>query len=110
MKWVVVLLSSFAIFVAGDQHLNAHGSFGKRHTIYDEPSPYACKRADGLLSSSTTVTVSNINISATVYSSNEQIKITWTPLSATCKDDFIGIYFADIPVNQGKYTISLLLK
>ncbi len=107
MRWVVVFLSSFAILVAGDRHLNANGPFGKRHTINSEPSPYACNRPSGLLSSSTTVTISNLNISATVYSSNEEIKVTWTPLSTSCKDDFIGVYFADIPIEKGTYTTSL---
>jgi hypothetical protein len=100
MRRVVVLLFSFVIFVTEDQHLNANGPFGKRHTINTEPSPYASNRPEGLLSS-TTVAVSNLNISATVYSSNEQIEITWTPLSASCEDDFIGIYFVDIPIDKG---------
>ncbi len=106
MRWVVVFFSSLVILVAGDQHLNDNGPFGKRHTINSEPSPYACNRPDGLLSSSTTVTVANLNLSATVYSSNEQIKITWTPLSGSCKDDFIGVYFTETPLEKGKYSTS----
>ncbi|CAF3738515.1 unnamed protein product [Rotaria sordida] len=82
-----------------DQHLNANGPFGKRHTINSEPSPYACNRSDGILSSSTIVTISSLNISATTYSSNEQIIVTWTPISTSCKDDFIGVYFVEIPLN-----------
>jgi hypothetical protein len=107
MRWVVFFLSSLAILVAGDRHLNANGPFGKLHTINTEPSPYTCNRGFGLLSYSTSVTVSNLNISATVYSSNEEIKVTWTPLSTSCKDDFIGVYFADIPIEKGTYTTSL---
>jgi hypothetical protein len=105
MGWVVVFLFSFVIFAAADQHLNANGPFGKRHTINDEPSPHACNRGGGLLSSLTTVTVSTLNISATVYSSNEQIDVTWTPISAPCNDDFIGIYFVEIPLVRGKHFI-----
>jgi hypothetical protein len=104
MRWVVVFLSSFVIFVIGDQHLNANGPFGKRHTINDEPSPYACKRDSGLLSDSTMVTEASLNVSAVVYSSNEQITVTWTPLSTSCEDDFIGVYFVDIPIEKGKYS------
>ena len=107
MRSAVVLLSLFVIFVTADQHLNANGPFGKRHTINSEPSPYACNRPNGLLSPSTTLTVSNLNISATVYSSNEEIKVTWTPLSTSCKDDFIGVYFTDIPIEKGTYTTFL---
>jgi len=105
MRLVVVYLSSFVILVAGDQHLHANGPFGKRHTTINEPSPYACNRPDGIVPSLTTVAVSNLNLSATVYSSNEQIKITWTPLSSSCQDDFIGVYFAETPLAQGKYPL-----
>jgi hypothetical protein len=102
MRWVIVLIYSLIIFVAADQHLNAHGPFGKRHTINSEPSPYACNRPNGV-ASPTTVTVATLNVSATTYSSNEQIIVTWTPLSPSCEDDFIGIYFAEIPLETGKY-------
>jgi hypothetical protein len=44
----------------------------------------------------------NINISAMVYSSNELITITWTPISDLCVDDFVGIYFVEIPLSNGK--------
>ena len=108
MRWVVVFLSLFVILVAEDQHLNANGPFGKRHTINDEPSSYACDRSQGLLSSSTTLTISNLNVSATVYSSNEEIRVTWTPLSSACEDDFIGVYFVEIPIEKGKYAIFLM--
>jgi len=100
MRCVVILLSSLIIFVNGDQHLNGNGPFGKRHTIDGEPSPYACNRPDGLLSSSTTVTASSLNVSAVTYASNEQITVTWTPISTACKDDFIGVYFVDIPAGK----------
>ncbi len=107
MRWVVAFLSSLVILVAGDQHLNANGPFGKSHMIGDEPSLDACNRGPGLLSSSTTVTVSKINVSATTYSNGEEIKITWTPLSTACKDDFVAVYFTDIPDYDGKYTTYL---
>ena len=99
MKWVVVLLSSLVILVAGDQHLSENGPFGKRHTINTEPYPYACNRPNGF---SMDVTIADLNVSVTTYSSNEQITVTWTPLSAPCIDDFIGVYFADIPLENGK--------
>jgi hypothetical protein len=73
------------IFEERDQHLNANGPFGKRHTIGDEPSPHACNRQDGISSSSSTIlTVMNTNVSVTVYSSSELITISWTPISAMC--------------------------
>jgi hypothetical protein len=100
MRWAIVLLFSFVIFIAADQHLNANGPFGKRHTVNSEPSPYACNRPDGV-ASFTIVTVGSLNVSATVYYSNEQITVTWIPISTPCKDDFIGVYFAEIPATTG---------
>ena len=107
MRWVVILLSTLVILTTGDDHLNSNGPFGKRHTINSEPSPYACHRPNGLLSSSTSLAVASLNVSATTYSSNEQVTVTWTPLPAVCQDDFVGIYFTDIAQADGKYTIAI---
>ena len=103
MKYLIIFFSLVIFFVGGDEHLNANGPFGKRHTIGDEPSPHACNRRDGISSSSSTIlTAMNINVSATVYSSSELITISWTPISALCVDDFVGIYFVDIDISKGK--------
>ncbi|CAF1042516.1 unnamed protein product [Rotaria sordida] len=100
-KWDVcapdaILRANHGSFVVGDRHLNANGPFGKHHSIGDEPSPYTCNRRTGIHSSSTSLNIMNINVSATVYSSNDQITITWTPTLVPCVDDFVGIYFVDI--------------
>ncbi len=92
-----------SFFIRGDEHLNANGPFGKRHSIGDEPSPHACNRGSGIFYSKT-VTIENINVSATVYSSNEQILIDWIPISKPCLDDFIGIYSVDIDPFNSKYS------
>jgi hypothetical protein len=97
---VVVLLFSFIIFVEADQHLHANGPFGKRHLPNDEPSPHTCNRTSGV--SSTTVDLITLNVTATGYSSNEQINVTWTSTSTSCTDDFIGIYFTEISHAKGK--------
>jgi hypothetical protein len=102
MRCLIVVFSLFIIFyVDGDRHLNANGPFGKRHIIGDEPSPHACNPLV-IPSSSRALTVMNINISSNVYSSNELINISWTPISDVCVDDFVGIYFVDIPLEKGK--------
>ncbi|CAF1079501.1 unnamed protein product [Rotaria sordida] len=44
--------------------------------------------------------VATLNVSATVYTSNQVIDVTWKPTSAPCTDDFIGIYFAEIPLTD----------
>ncbi|UJR34922.1 hypothetical protein I4U23_027700 [Adineta vaga] len=98
MKYFIVLFSLVIILVVGDRHLNANGPFGKRHAIGDEPSPYACNRGTGI--SSKSIAVTNINVSTTSYISNEVINISWTPLTSSCIDDFIGIYFNEIDLSK----------
>lgn len=105
MKLLILLLSFVVLLAAGDQHLNANGPFGKRHTINGEPSPYNCRRPDGY---STAVNVADLNVSTTAYSSREELTVAWSPLSGWCKDDFIGVFFADIPLQDGKYYISYI--
>ena len=99
MKSLIFLLSFFVLLAAGDQHLNANGPFGKRHTINSEPNPYNCHRPDGY---SAAVNVADLNVSTTTYSSREQIIVDWSPLSGWCEDDFIGVYFVDILLQDGK--------
>jgi hypothetical protein len=43
----------------------------------------------------------HLNVSTTLYVSMEQIEVTWTPILNSCKDDFIGIYFAETPTLTG---------
>ncbi|CAF4062019.1 unnamed protein product, partial [Rotaria magnacalcarata] len=90
-------------FEPADQHLNDNGPFGKHHSVHDEPSPHSCNRGSGLILSSifsTLMTVMTLNVSTTVYVSNEQVNVTWTPMTAPCVDDFIGIYFGEIPLDK----------
>ncbi|CAF3957658.1 unnamed protein product [Rotaria magnacalcarata] len=90
-------------FPVPDQHLNDNGPFGKHHSVHDEPSPHSCNRGSGLILSSifsTLMTVMTLNVSTTVYVSNEQVNVTWTPMTAPCVDDFIGIYFGEIPLDK----------
>ncbi|CAF3389336.1 unnamed protein product [Rotaria sp. Silwood1] len=88
-------------FCMAEKHLNANGPFGKRHEFHNEPSPYACNRGAGLSSSifhRRNKDLQDLQVSKTVYMSSEQILVTWTPISASCKDDFIGIYYIEIPL------------
>ncbi|CAF1150011.1 unnamed protein product [Didymodactylos carnosus] len=43
----------------------------------------------------------DLHVSASVYASNNQIEVTWTPTLVPCSDDFIGIYFVEIPRPTG---------
>ena len=101
----VTLLSCSIVFVQAEKHLNANGPFGKRHTVHNEPSPYACDRGAGVSSSvfrQRIKRVQNIEVSKTLYMSADIIQIKWTPSTPSCKDDFVGIYYAEVPLTSGK--------
>ncbi len=105
--YYVIFISSFFLLIQGEKHLNANGPFRKRHTVGNEPNPYACNRGSGISSPlflRRIKVVQNIQVSKTLYVSSEQIQLTWTPISASCKDDFIGIFYAEVPNANGKYS------
>lgn len=98
-----LLIYSISV-VSTDHHLNANGPFGKRHSIDDEPSPYSCHRGAGVVSHSDplrTMMNADLNVSATVYASLDQIEVTWPSTLNSCSDDFVGIYFVEIPIDTG---------
>lgn len=100
MTYLVVISFFWFIFsVGGDQHLHANGPFGKKHSAVGEPSPHACNRPSGVSVEIAAPII--LNVTAIVYSSNEQINVTWTPTSTPCTDDFVGIYFVEIPLSEG---------
>lgn len=97
------------VFVAAvsqcEEHTYAHGPFGKAHLSVEMPSPFNCNRSIGLFSRSirsTSVAITELNVSATNYSNAETVDVSWTAAATPCKDDFIGIYFVEIPIETGK--------
>ncbi len=102
---VVIYLFSLVVSVTCEQHLHANGPFGKRHSAIEAPSPTSCNRTIG--TSSPAVALFTLNVTAIIYSSNEQINVTWTTSSNSCTDDFIGIYFTNIPLSTGTYTFNI---
>jgi hypothetical protein len=108
MAYLIILIASNIALAAADPELHANGPFGKRHTADDGPSPSACNRGAGISSpffSPQTEPVQNIQASKTLYMSSEQIHLTWTPRSTSFKDDFVGIFNAEVPIENGKYFI-----
>ena|SRR5690349_18193854 len=110
--YYIVFISSFILLIQTDEHLNAIGPFGKLHIIGSEPKTHVSNRGAGIsppFSPPKTKTVQNIRmrVSKMLYVSNEQIQLTWIPISFSCKYDFIGIYSPDIPIGKGKYASSL---
>jgi hypothetical protein len=101
MRYLVVfLLFSFIISTASDQHLDANGAFGKLHLANEFESPYNCNYTADVSSSTAAQII--LNVTATVYSNNEQINVTWTSTSIPCTDDLIGIYSVEIPLSTGR--------
>ncbi len=101
MKCLIVIFSLVLIYVEGDPYLNANGPFGRRHSIGDEPRPHICDRRHGISSFSRILAVTNINISSATCSSDKLITVTWISISNVYVDDFIGIYFVNIPLSEG---------
>lgn len=100
--YCIILISSL---IQAEKHLNANGPFRKRHKVDNEPSPHACNRGAGISSSlfpRRTKDIQDIKVSKTFYASNERIDLTWTPVFASCKDDFIGIFYAEVPPRKGE--------
>jgi hypothetical protein len=104
--YITFLLTCFVFVATTDQHLNVNGPFGKCHSVKDEKSPYACHRGPGIsssLNSMSPVINTDLNVSTTVYASLDPIEITWLSTLIACPDDFIGIYFVEIPILTGIY-------
>ena len=103
----VAFLLTFLVFVAArDRHSNVNWAFRNRHSIRD--NGYPCHRHIGSSRSSDSVpieTITDLNVSTTVYVSMEQIEVTWKPILNSCRDDFIGIYFAETPILTGMHAI-----
>jgi len=103
MFFSVILISSLLIFIQGEKHLNANGPFGKSHKYKNEPSPYACNRGAGVQSSffpRRVKPIQQMSVSKTLYASTEPIQVSWTPVSPSCKDDFVGVFYAEVPDDQ----------
>jgi len=108
MACSIILIASYIALAAAHSELHANGPFGKRHTGDDKPSPSACNRGAGISSSffsPQTQPVQNIQVSKTLYMSSEQIHLKWTPRSTSFADDFVGIYNAEVPIENRKYII-----
>lgn len=108
---LLVFLSLLWLTIRADRHLNLNGAFGKAHRFNEEPSPYACNRGSGLLSRlfpHRYKDIQSLNVSQTLYRSNDLLDITWPTISTSCKDDFIGIYSVDVPLIAGKQRVNVI--
>jgi len=98
----VVLFVLLIVATQCEEHLHANGPFGKAHLSAEIPN---CNQISGIFFRSirsASVSISELKVSSTNYSNANTIYVTWTPLTTPCKDDFIGVYFLEIPVETGK--------
>ena len=102
-KVFIVLLLTFLVSVAAEnRHSNVNWAFRNRHSIRNDG--YPCHRNIGSSKFSDPISTeisTDLNVSTTVYVSMEQVEVTWTPIFNSCKDDFIGIYFAETSILPG---------
>ena len=99
MRWSLVFLQLLLILVESDQHLNSNGPFGKQHTVNNGPSPYGCDRGSGIASGFVrrgSRAVQQMNVSKTLYASSEPVQVSWIPVSQSCRDDFVGVFYTEV--------------
>jgi len=92
------------VVIQSKQHLFSHGAFGKVHLTVDLPNPFNCNRIIGLISRlfpMKSLRLTELQVSKVNYSNADQLTVTWTPIENPCKDDFIGVYFVEVPVTTG---------
>ena len=92
------------VVIQSKQHLFSHGAFGKAHLTVDLPNPFNCNRTIGLISRlfpMKSLRLTELQVSKVNYSNADQLTVTWTPIENPCKDDFIGVYFVEVPVTTG---------
>ncbi|CAF1045225.1 unnamed protein product [Adineta steineri] len=89
------------VIITGEEHVHINGPFGKIHSDIEIPSPFNCNRSIGISSDSLSVRIIDLQVSSTHYLNKDFLDVSWIPLSNPCKDDFIGIYFVEIPRETG---------
>jgi hypothetical protein len=100
----VVFFVLLVVVTRSEEDLYAHGPFGKAHLKVKIPSPFNSQRPIGIFHRSVRSLLrgtTDIHVSTTLYFNGDQIGISWTPSSAPCQDDFIGLYFPEIPIETG---------
>lgn len=101
---IAFLLICFVFVAAIDHHSNINWAFKNQRSIRNDL--YPCHRSIGITFSSDpiqSVSISYLNVSTTLYVSMELVEVTWPPVSNSCRDDFIGIYFVETSILTGIY-------
>lgn len=104
MTQFILLILSCIILTSADPELNTNGPLGKAHQVGYELTFDACERRShksNIPSQKHRDPIQDINVSKTLYNNGERIELTWAPIFASCKDDFIGVFPAEIPIQQG---------
>lgn len=105
LMYFIVFLSLIVAAAHGEEHLHTNGPFGKVHLNAEKPSPHHCDKSIDVSSPFavlTSIMITELKVSSTTYSNTDAIYVSWTPSSTPCKDDFIGVYFVEVPIETGK--------
>ncbi|CAF1436280.1 unnamed protein product, partial [Adineta ricciae] len=95
-RWCILFVLLF-IVIRSDHHRPFH----KYRSLEDRPSPYGCNRTKGVSLRSSRRNINDLYVSSTLYASDEEITVTWNETLIYCTDDYIGIYFTEIPLFTG---------
>ena len=104
MTQFILLILSYVLLTTADPELNTNGPFGKAHQSGYELTFDACERRShksNSLSKQHRNPIQDIQVSKTLYVNGEPIELTWTSIFASCKDDFIGVFPDEVPIQQG---------
>ena len=104
--YVGFLLTFLGFVAAKDRHSNVNWAFRNRHSLRDDGYPCHRNIGSSRRSDSTSIgTITQLNVSTTIYISMEQIEVTWAPILNPCRDNFVGIYFAETPILTGIHAL-----
>lgn len=97
MLKILLVLIYLIIEIRSEKEDHFIGPLGKVHLKSNIPSPFNCNRSIG------STTQLDIQLSKTKYSNGDFVSLSWIPLNSSCFDDFIGLFFVNVPTSTGLF-------
>ena len=101
----IVCLALLALAIQSEEHLYAHGPFGKAHFSVEKPDRVHCGQSNNIFARSlpsVSLIINELQVSARTYLKADKIHVSWTPSPSPCRDDFIGVYFIETTKATGR--------
>lgn len=101
----IVWLGLLVLASRSEEHLYAHGPFGKAHLSVEKPDRINCDLSNKIFSrflTSPSVIINELQVSTRSYLKSDKIHVSWTSSPSACRDDFIGVYFLETPKATGR--------